>query len=74
MGKLFLEFFAAGACALGILGGLLLSLFSGDYWFISLGIVALGATAYPRVKGWVLDLMDARKAARLESSKNAGNE
>lgn len=74
MGKLFLEFFGFIGCCLGFLGGVLLALLSGDYWPIALGVAVLAFTAYPRAKGWLLDLIAARKAARLESSKNAGNE
>ena len=61
--KLFAEFFGALFSVFGLIGGVLLALFSGDYVFIAFFICVLGYAAYPRVRGWWDDLREARKAA-----------
>lgn len=62
MGKLILEFFGLIGCATGFVGGILISLLCGDYWYIAAGIVALGVAAFPVIRKWWGDLNGARKA------------
>ena len=66
--KQILEFIGLGGCALGFLGGILVCLLCGDYWFIAIGIGVLGFAAFPKFKGWWDDLNGKIKALRKEDA------
>jgi len=62
--KQILELIGLGGCALGFLGGILVCLLCGDYWFIAIGIGVLGFAAFPKVKVWWDDLNGKIKSLR----------
>lgn len=66
MAKLLLEFCGFIGCCVGFIGGILVCCLCGDYWPIAIGVAILGFAAYPRARGWLLDLIDARKEARRD--------
>jgi hypothetical protein len=66
--KQILELTGLAGCALGFLGGILVCLLCGDYWFIAIGIGVLGYTAFPRCKGWWDDLNCKFKTLRKEDA------
>ena len=66
--KQILEFIGLIGCALGFLGGILVCLLCGDYWFIAIGIGVLGFASFPKFKGWWDDLNGKIKALRKEDA------
>lgn len=66
--KQILEFLGLISSATGVIGGILVSLLCGDYWYVAVGICVLTFAAYPRLKEWWDDLNEKIKALRKEDA------
>lgn len=66
--KQILKFLGLISSATGVLGGILVSLLCGDYWYIAVGIAVLAYAAFPRLMGWWEDLDETIKNLRKEDA------
>lgn len=66
--KQILEFLGLISSATGVIGGILVSLLCGDYWYIAIGIGVLAFAAFPRLKEWWDDLNRTIKTLRKEDA------
>lgn len=69
--KDFAKFGAFCLAIVGFIAGMLFTILTGDYWFLSIGVAVLGYAAYPRLKAWYLDFSGSFKAAAAEAKNKA---